>query len=624
MTAQLLDGLSIAEGKAYGSLYAAEKRLQTMLRESHNSDKIAAQEKCVATIFDTTYLEHATCTILRYIATFSPEADTAFPDADDDVKRFYDAYQAARVLRKSEDEDDLEHRERIAAWLGKQTVVCRTNGHEERGEPCTGIRISTPEHVLADVALFQIDAPCQSSWPFGFRHPPVQLNLPLSAMPSDLDTYLNNLPRHKKDACKIRVLYDVDDTSAKFECDVITEMNNLAEDAPTSMWWNFLLFFDPAWTPPKQDLTKLFPGIAQFIKQGKFVGEQLDAIKTFKHARGGKIFITGGPGSDKSQFAAMVVHAILSGPGVAVVAAPRRYRDAADESLSEYSIEESGDSKSDTDDDKSAWRDSIWRRDPRNDPPSSPIVWTASENAQVDDAVKRLKAMMPGKRIVRVYPYGLEFRSLMKARLDAPPDLAIPHDAPCSSKRLLQHLNQFQHARWAEGNPAADECSWSRQLRSEIQRNPHKYHFEEVWASQLDNPQKFRENKRLYLQTARRLLSEFLAKADVIVATPVALRKLYKRVPKLSPSFVVVDEAERMTENMSVMPLSRHPEAPALFIGDTTQPGPVAVAEQDEEYRAVFTQQRKRSLLQRVEAAGQLDFVFPSDDHVSSTFGTAS
>ncbi|KAH8126904.1 hypothetical protein LI328DRAFT_141401 [Trichoderma asperelloides] len=72
---------------------------------------------------------------------------------------------------------------------------------------------------------------------------------------------------------------------------------------------------------------------------------------------------------------------------------------------------------------------------------------------------------------------------------------------------------------------------------------------------------------------------------------------------------IVVDEAGRLTEAMTTLTFSHFPQTPTIFIGDTKQSGPLAIAEEDREYRVLFLKQRKRSLLQRMEAAGQVDFV---------------
>lgn len=57
---------------------------------------------------------------------------------------------------------------------------------------------------------------------------------------------------------------------------------------------------------------------------------------------------------------------------------------------------------------------------------------------------------------------------------------------------------------------------------------------------------------------------------------------------------------------MTTLTFSHFPQTPTIFIGDTK---PMAIAEEDREYRVLFLKQRKRSLLQRMEAAGQVDFV---------------
>ncbi|KAL7790340.1 hypothetical protein V8C37DRAFT_417534 [Trichoderma ceciliae] len=74
----------------------------------------------------------------------------------------------------------------------------------------------------------------------------------------------------------------------------------------------------------------------------------------------------------------------------------------------------------------------------------------------------------------------------------------------------------------------------------------------------------------------------------VVAATPVSLMTLFDHVPELNPSFFVVDEAGRLTEAMSVVPWCKYPTVLAVFIGDTKQFGPMAIAEQDRQYNALF------------------------------------
>ncbi|KAL7810339.1 hypothetical protein V8C44DRAFT_122261 [Trichoderma aethiopicum] len=559
----LASGLSEAHSEAVKYFNVAQDRLQEMLHERYDDNDIDAQEQLVDTILDDKYLEIATPKIMSYIATFFRDADYSMPDADIDAKRRVDARQAAKLLRKDEHEDELDYRKRIIGWMSAQVVAGRAALNEKYGEPCTGIRVNIPSYRSANCAFFQVDAPLQPNWPHGWSQPPLQLiDMPLSAMPWKLGTYLDSLAQHMADAREVRIEYDVNDIPVKYECDAINSFNNVPDDSPMSKWWSFLLSFDPVSLPPAYDLVERFTGIRQFIDQGKFVKDE--AIEAFRHARASKIFIAGGSSSGRSDFAATLVHAIKSGQDIAATAQS-----------------------------------------------PSAILWTAP---QVDHAVERLIALMPRKRIVRVYSFDLELRTLLKATLDTPPQLSIPERTSSTIERLLRQANEFQQEIFDEGNPATDPTSCSRQLRLEVETNPAQYPMmKQAWDLEESDPVTYRVNKTAYLEEARRLLSTFIAQADVIAATPTDLRILYDHVPDLSPCFLVVNEAGKMTEGMSLMPLVRHPQLPTLFIGDTRDAGPQAVAKKDKNYGALFTKQRETSLLHRVEAAGQLDFAFAGD-----------
>ncbi|KAL6803213.1 hypothetical protein GGI42DRAFT_324058 [Trichoderma sp. SZMC 28013] len=104
-----------------------------------------------------------------------------------------------------------------------------------------------------------------------------------------------------------------------------------------------------------------------------------------------------------------------------------------------------------------------------------------------------------------------------------------------------------------------------------------------------------------FYYAAREVVEAFVRTADVIAGTPVAIMTLFGHLSSsphpVRPSFVVVDEAGRLTEAMSLVPFAQYPDTPVLFVGDAKQFGPMAVAAMDRQYRALFTSQRKRSLL---------------------------
>ncbi|PTB66335.1 hypothetical protein BBK36DRAFT_1118816, partial [Trichoderma citrinoviride] len=616
MTTALCEGLAVAENRAYNALRDAERKLAKMKEqeaEDEDGDDIAEQEELVAGIHEQKFLDVAAPKILSYIATFSPEADREIPDAEPDVKRLYDAYNYAKELRRQDSEDEIEHR-------------TRTN------------------------------------WPFGLKRPPVRLDV-AQPFPSDLGAYLNDLSRFKGKTT-IRIQYDVDDKSFQHECSGISEMNRLALDSPEAQWWNFVVAFDRSLMPTVCDLTERFTGLGKAVKQGRFIGQHAQAIKTFKEAVFGRVSLVGGPGSGKSTLATNVVAAMLEGEMAEVPSRPRKeadydakmremgeagqlletegYAPMADDSTNladlarrAHDVAQATEGQAPMADDSMDPADSARRAhdaaldilidslrvtdasntlspsdsDSRDDSSLSkltPIVWTAPQNTQVGDAVLRLQAKVQNKRIIRIYPYDDELRVFMAAVLHGPEDMAIDENSPHSAKRLIAHINGFRAALYVERNPATDPSSLAMQLREEVEQNPDAYpEIKEAWDLQVSNPANYMVNKRDYFDSARKIIADFVCKADVIAGTPVALRMLYNHVPVLKPCFVVIDEAGRLTESMAVLPIARHADVPALWIGDVKQFGPIAAAEQDIEYNPIFTAQRKRSLLARMEGAGQ-------------------
>ncbi|OTA08057.1 hypothetical protein A9Z42_0089910 [Trichoderma parareesei] len=537
-------------------------------------------------------------------------------------------------------EDDIEHCKRVMLQLSKQSVICRPAISRKHGQPCPGIRVRLPPGVLADVAVFVIQAPVQENWPYRLKPPPLKLDV-AQPSPSDIEAYWNNLTRVQGNTIA-HIEYDVDEASIRYECAAISDMNSLAPHTPQANWWSYLVAFEPKFMPPRYDLTKMFTGLGKAVKAGRFLGQHAEAVQVLKNARMGRMFVTGGSGSGKSTFATTVVTAILDGEIVTVTTTDQTQADyeAKTSRTREWSTRLRRNSLSHTSDDAVAEQETAEAQTSTDyysvipivptpahrrgssithDVPSSskltPLVWTAPQNAQVGEAICWLQAKARGKRIVRVYSYNRELRTLMAANLDGPEDMTIDEDSPESAEHLINHINDFKASLYMEKNPASDAASLATQLREIAKRDPAKYMtILKAWDLQVSDPASYKKHKRDYLYAARQAMADFICKADVIAGTPVALHMLYNRVPKLKPCFVVIDKAGRMTENMAILPVVQHPDVPALWIGDTSSDGPMAAAEQDAQYNAIFTAQRKRSLLRRVEGAGQVDFVL-SETH---------
>lgn len=117
-------------------------------------------------------------------------------------------------------------------------------------------------------------------------------------------------------------------------------------------------------------------------------------------------------------------------------------------------------------------------------------------------------------------------------------------------------------------NPATDPPWLAMQLRVLSRKILQKCYpgIIEAWHLQVSTPATYLVNKRGYHDAARRVIADFLYKADLITTTPVALHMLYNHVPNLKPCFVVIDKAARMTKNVAILPIARHPDVPALWI----------------------------------------------------------
>ncbi|KAK0758566.1 hypothetical protein N5P37_008965 [Trichoderma harzianum] len=133
------------------------------------------------------------------------------------------------------------------------------------------------------------------------------------------------------------------------------------------------------------------------------------------------------------------------------------------------------------------------------------------------------------------------------------------------------------------------------------------------WRMQDEDPVTFRTNRRDYLAEARTLMNDFIADADAVAGAPVALMTMFNHIEPVSQSLFIVDEVGRLTEAMTFVASAQHANTPTIRIGDTKQFGSMAVADQDKNYKALFTQQRKHSLMQRIEGAGLIDFVLAAN-----------
>ncbi|RKL27006.1 hypothetical protein BFJ72_g13440 [Fusarium proliferatum] len=96
---------------------------------------------------------------------------------------------------------------------------------------------------------------------------------------------------------EVNLYHRPDDTTARTECNAITNINARAEAVNETVVGGF-------WK---------FPGLTRAYLEGKFDGEVQTLVESLKETPYGYAFVTGGPGSGKTTTAMKLVTAIVSG-----------------------------------------------------------------------------------------------------------------------------------------------------------------------------------------------------------------------------------------------------------------------------------------------------------------------
>ena len=72
------------------------------------------------------------------------------------------------------------------------------------------------------------------------------------------------------------------------------------------------------------------------------------------------------------------------------------------------------------------------------------------------------------------------------------------------------------------------------------------------------------------------------------------------------PQLIVVDEAARLTENLSLVLQAQWQSAFSVYISDTQQFPPIGLTVEQRDFKAVFSYQRQISLFHRMENGGRI------------------
>ncbi|KAF4950423.1 hypothetical protein FSARC_13203 [Fusarium sarcochroum] len=231
-----------------------------------------------------------------------------------------------------------------------------------------------------------------------------------------------------------------------------------------------------------------------------------------------------------------------------------------------------------------AWEDTPL--DTQNEPASdvqaaTRAVWIVADNQLCADAQARLCSKKPDAIILRARPWKSELRNMFEASARQPKLIEVKDGGRSThqDRRLAEHINHqmlrfFNASSASQGPDIVSE--YSKQFAFD---NPEQFpDYINAWNQKFSDPEAFSLNRVENEQHARDLLIHVITnRVDVLCCTPVTFGQVCNHTG-LRSSFIVLDEANRMTESLSAIPMSKCPDASFLLIGDVKQFGPRATS----------------------------------------------
>ncbi|KAK1239401.1 hypothetical protein MKX07_008889 [Trichoderma sp. CBMAI-0711] len=596
--------IDVCELQGYDAVEGAyETAFKIICDEGYDIDSIRSREVMKFLTVEQ-YRDLAKSYLYQYNANVSDEAIPGIPSADTQARRMYDADKFALELRAAPFELPADHRQRIKDWIRQHKVTSRTPTDPSA---FVGRRIKLPPGMTADVALFYLEVPLQPYWPVDYQSPPVALSVPQRTWPSDLRSHIDNITKESPQAVCAHISYKASTETSLMERWAIEKMSRLPKESLGNDWWDFSTRFHKIPAPECIDLLKWYPALQSRLGTGMFESEYAKVVETMARSRAGKFIINAPAGPNRSNFAFSVVQAIMSDapdpPANVLSRLNAEYRRHVP--YEDWEVQHEKDLYNQLQmamwNNMSAEEKTLSRKKVDEFVPvTGRVAWIAPHDDQVDEAVERLIAQNPGKTILRIYCHDAEVKSLIEPETE-PEVTVVASGKTVSETQMIEAYNSCLLEEYRKHNPASNKHSWSEQCLS-------RGHFDRSGCWLEMNP----AERSQYLSDAEEALNYLLDRADAICATPSAFHKIYKRVgySGFEPSFIIVDNANQLTEPSSLLPIAIFPDVPTMFVGDLEQDGPEVMASEESLRTSTATKRRTRSLLQRVEDAGYLDHQF--------------
>ncbi|KAH7162196.1 P-loop containing nucleoside triphosphate hydrolase protein [Dactylonectria estremocensis] len=425
---------------------------------------------------------------------------------------------------------------------------------DDLGEPWYARRMALPPGTRANIALFSVFTPRQSDWTASPSKPYLNPGYPVNRPRGTLSSFLREMGKDLRmdssnvDTIQTKMRVTPNETTAQQECAAITAMNSLPTSSLASTFKKYILDFQSA--PTSLNFLNLFPQLKADLDAGLFGGEHTQVLNSLQDV-GGYAFINGGPGCGKSTLAAGVARSVITG--------------------------------------------------------GKKILWLAPSNALVRDAVGRLQRQCPNATVRRMLTYAAELNTLLSENETLECSNSLPLGTSHAQRSLNAHADALRVRRYRLTAPSQADDSMSKLALSIAQNDTETYgkflHFRNL--SHKD-PDQYVASAVDHRALARDLMGTALDKCDAICATPVAFAQMINHHPYMEFALIVVDEASKMTEPTALIPVSKKPNTPVLFVGDNKQFEPMAIARDDRTEKHIFGNQRGWGLFNRVGDAGAM------------------
>ncbi|KAK2772941.1 ppar-alpha interacting complex protein 285 [Colletotrichum kahawae] len=424
------------------------------------------------------------------------------------------------------------------------------------------MRTTPPEGSSYQNAYFVVWVPQQNDVEPGCRPIPVKVTFPWMIQDQVEEQSIED-PRMEHRV--LGIVVDEFDATAFMEMKAVSAMAAASKGSNLEVRWSYALQFNPSVLPQYHPMKcvnfhERFPE----LKNLRFPDDekpQRELLTRLQSVPGGIAMYTGGPGSGKTTFAALIAAAVTKGPS--------RER----------------------------------------------VVWTVHSNELCDDALRFLKEKCGKDVRVGRLPY---YRSMVDALSDhrlARDDNTIT-STTCTGDHVSNHINSFlSHASDTKGDLDMIRSPDSVASMAIKIATQHPDKFPDFWREMLGNVD--------WSKACRQIIVTAIDSYDVLVGTPFAMGQLKETakvvLPKRQsvewkPALAIIDEAGRIPESQWWIPLVSFPDALVLTMGDTAQFKPLSIststvfehARGRTEWLCVFGQQRNLSILKRAEMCGQV------------------